>query len=58
MKRKSGMRIRCEDCHVVYDIPNERFDDYTIIYRLGEYSKNSLPIPRLYCPKCLVGASC
>lgn len=54
MKKGIAMRISCEDCKVVYDIPNdERFDDYTIFYRLGENAKNGLPMPHLYCPKCL-----
>jgi hypothetical protein len=54
MKKGIAIRIQCEECKVVYNIPNdERFDDYMIIYRLGENSKSGLPIPHLYCPKCL-----
>lgn len=56
MKKGVVMRIACEDCGVRYDLTNENYDDYCIIYRMGERAKNGLPMPHLYCPECLKAA--
>ena len=52
MKNNIVMRIKCEECKVKYDIPNdETFDSYNIYFVIsGEGGGCSRP--HLLCPKC------
>ncbi len=53
MKKNIVMRIKCEDCKVKYDIPNdETFDNYNIYFVIGENEKEGISRPHLLCPKC------
>jgi hypothetical protein len=53
MKNNIAMRIRCEECKVKYDIPNdETFWNYNIYFVMGKNEKCGISMPHLLCPRC------
>ena len=57
MRNNIVMRIKCEECKVRYDIPNnETFSNYNIYFVMGEKGKARISRPHLLCPKCTENA--